>query len=207
MSADIQNHQMRLFSGVAILAIVLLLALGVIFQSVQSLSPDPQIGHRSPAARLTYCAPDDPRLCVVSFSQLIDGNMQVHFKLPRTLYPEFTLVINRYGVESIYECERTEKRGISVACTGASQVPGEVLQFKVFSQKQGFLMAEGKFPIIGIALATPEFLGTETTETIEPSAVPETTETPMELFPTPTVVSPTPPSYPNPSYPNPTAYP
>ena len=141
---------------------------------------------------LSYCGPEDTRLCVVSFGQVIDGDMQVHFQVPRFLYPDFILVINRFGEESTYECKRTKGLASSVVCTGASQVPGEVLQFKVISRKNGLLLAEGKFSIIGIALSTPEIL---LTETPTPSAVPGTETTTVT------------PSYPNPSYPNPTSYP
>lgn len=196
MSADLHNQQRRLFAGVAILVILLIVVLVAVFRSIQHPGADPQIGYRSPAARLSYCAPQDTRLCVLSFGQVIGGDMQIHFKIPRTLYPEFSLIINRFGVESIYECKGKKGTFNAVTCTGPSQVPGEVLQFKVISIKQGTLLAEGKFSIIGIALSTPEFFFTDTPEptpTVGPS------ETPTGTLPTP--------SYPNPSYPNPTSYP
>ncbi len=67
-----------------------------------------------------------------------------------------------------------------MTCSGAPQTPGEILQFKVIAQKDGRLMAEGKFAIIGIAISTPEDLSTET-----PTASP--TESPADLTPIPTM--------------------
>ena len=81
--------------------------------------------------------------------------MLVNFQVPRPFYPEFVLVINRFGVETPYECKEAKGISMGVTCAGASQVPGEILQFKVFSTKDGTLLAEGKFPIIGIAISTP----------------------------------------------------
>jgi hypothetical protein len=199
MSSDLQYPQRRLISGVAILVLLFLLLLGVILQLIQNGDQDRQIGHRSPASRLSYCVPgDNSRLCIVSFDQIVGGDMLISFQVPRLLYPEFALVINRYGVETTYACKRAKGLTIDVTCTGASQVPGEILQFKVFSRADDGLLAEGKFAIIGIALSTPEILLTETST---PSAVPEATgTTEIPLTPSPT-------SSPNPSYPNPTSYP
>ncbi len=82
--------------------------------------------------------------------------MLVNFQLPTVIYPPFTLVINRYGVESTYTCTRTKGFLRGMTCSGAPQTPGEILQFKVFAKNDGTLIAEGKFPIIGIAISTPE---------------------------------------------------
>lgn len=210
MLADIQNHQRRLITVVAILVLLFLLLLGAILQSIQHVDQDRQIGHRTPAARLAYCAPqDNTHLCIVSFGQIVGGDLLINFQVPRLLYPDFTLVINRFGAQSSYKCERVKGLSIGVTCTGASQVPGEILQFKVISKVDGSLLAEGKFSIIGIALSTPEILTTGTAGT---PTTPEASETPSELFPTPGsstpasgIATPTPTS--NPSYPNPTTYP
>lgn len=185
MSEDIRTQQRWLIAGVAILIILIILVIVALFRSMQGSKSDPQIGSRFPAARLAYCSPGDPGLCVVSFGQVVDGDMMVNFKTPRFLYPEFILVINRYGVESTYACQRVKGLSNGVTCTGASQVPGEVLQFKVIARKDGFLLAEGKFPIIGIALSTPEDVPTETLE--PPTATASPTGSPMPL----------PTSYPN----------
>lgn len=131
--------------------------------------------------------------------------MLVNFQLPAVIYPPFTLVINRYGVESTYECTRTKGFLGGMTCSGASQTPGEILQFKVIARKDGTLIAEGKFPIIGIAISTPEIIPTATeTPTAGPT---DLTPFPTETFPT--LESPT-PNIPKPGFPTlppPTSYP
>jgi len=153
---------------------------------------------------LRYCKPEDTRLCVVSFGQIEGGDMLVNFQLPSVIYPPFTLVINRYGVESAYKCTRTKGFLGGMTCSGAPQTPGEILQFKVVAQKDGSLIAEGKFPIIGIAISTPEIIST-TTET--PTA--SLTEFPSDLTPFPTEAFPTLeiPTSEFPTLPPPTSYP
>ena len=214
MSDDIRTQQRWLIAAVAILAVILILVLVVIFRSIQKPDPSPRIGHRSPAAQLGYCAPEDTRLCIVSFGQIEGGDMLVNFQLPRPAYPDFTLVINRFGVDSSYECQRMKGLSTGVICTGPSQVPGEELQFKVFSTKDSTLLAAGKFSIIGIAISTPENSTTGTPEeastespVTEAPVVTETaTPTLVQRLPTSTRTTPT-VSYPPPSYPNPTSYP
>ena len=203
MSDDIRAQQRWLIAGVAILVLFLILIFGAIFRSVQNSHKPAQIGHRAPASHLGYCGPEleNDKLCIVSFGQIVDGNMLVNFQLPRILYPDFHLIINRYGVESPYECRRVEALSTLVTCAGASQVPGEPLQFKVISKRENILLAEGKVTIIGIALSTPEMLMSET-PTLEVTGTP--TETPtLPSGPTPSPTrTPTPgTSYPNPSYP------
>jgi hypothetical protein len=131
--------------------------------------------------------------------------MTVNLQVPSLFYPEFFLVINRFGVESAYECKEAESVSMGVLCSGPSQVPGETLQFKVIAKKDDLLLAEGKFQIIGIAISTPQEFLTPTEAATEP---PVATEAPTEMpfptqgLPTQGLSTPTPPtSYPNPSYP------
>jgi hypothetical protein len=162
----------------------------------------PPFGQRAPVETLSYCGSEQDKLCIVSFSQGGDGQMLVNFQTPNPYYPEFVLSIAFNGQEATYECERGEQAQATMICRGVMQVPGEVMQFKVVSKNWGTLLAEGRFAIIGIALATPEDIPTATIEGLAGTA------TPMFLLPTrtPTGTPPT-PSYPNPSYPNPTSYP
>ena len=192
MSLDIRHQQRWLVIVVILLVILLILVVAGLIRSItgQSNDPQPQIGYRSPAAKLTYCQPEDTQLCVVSFGQIEGGDMLVNFQLPSVIYPPFTLVINRFGVESTYTCARTKGFLGGMTCSGVSQTPGEILQFKVIAQKDGRLMAEGKFAIIGIAISTPENLSTET-----PTASPTASPTELTPFPTgtlPTMETPTP---------------
>jgi hypothetical protein len=204
MSEDIRTRQRWLIAGVATLAILFILVVVALVRSIQQSGGDPHIGHRSPAARLAYCGPQDKRLCIVSFDQVEGGDMTVNLQVPSLFYPEFVLVINRFGVESTYECKEAEDVSMGVLCSGPSQVPGEILQFKVISIKDKLLLAEGKFQIIGIAISTPQDLLTPTETATEPPATEAPTEMPFPtpVLPTQGLSTPTPPtSYPNPSYP------
>ncbi|HEX5836370.1 MAG TPA: hypothetical protein VFY26_00975 [Anaerolineales bacterium] len=205
MSIDVQASRNRLIAGIAILAILLLVAVIFLLSSIRQRTDTPRIGHRSPVAELDYCSPDDRKLCVVSFSQIVDGDMQVNIHTPRVFYPKFILLINRFGVESTYECSKENPLSHNAECFGPPQIPGEVLQFKIVFKEQGTLVAEGKFAIIGVALSTPEISSTLTpeeliTETLTllpvlPNRTPMLTLTPMPTRTAPVT------SYPNPSYP------
>ena len=199
MPEDIRTQQRWLIVGVAALAVLLILIVVALVRSLQPRGGEGQIGHRSPAALLTYCGPQDTSLCVVSFNQVEGGDMQVNIQVPGLFYPEFRLVINRFGVESTYACKEAKNISMGVTCAGASQVPGETLQFKVISIRDGILLAEGKFPIIGISISTPESLATPTeTPTGIPSLVPTETPFPSPVPPTQVISTPTSPtSYPD----------
>ena len=214
MSENIRTQQRWLIAGVILLVLLFIVVVIALFRSLQNREAAPQVGHRSPAADLAYCSPEDKGLCIVSFGQVEGGDMLVNIQIPRPVYPAFTLVINRYGVENIYECKRVKGLSTGVICTGVSQAPGEILQFKIISKSSGTLLAEGKFAIVGIAISTPEGITTGT-----PVSEAGATETPFEFpttvptsqFATPTKATSTPrtpaATPPTPSYPNPTVYP
>lgn len=210
MSSDYATHRNRWIAGLAILVVLVILVIYWLSTLLQQGRGQAQVGHHSIIPELAYCGSEQGTLCIVSFSQEVDGAMQVNFQTPRAFFPEFILTINNNGVESTYECESVEDAPTSMVCTGASQVPGQILQFKVISKHRGTLLAEGKFAIIGIALMTPEIIssGTLSTGTFEGTpGTPGGTATAISTFrtPTPTPGTPTPtvlsPSYPNPSYP------
>jgi hypothetical protein len=203
MSEDLRTQQRWLIIGVAALALLLILVIVALIRSLQTPEGHSQTGHRSPAAQLNYCGPQDARLCVVSFDQVEGGDMRVNLQVPSLFYPEFRLVINRFGVESSYECKEAKDISMGVICAGASQVPGEVLQFKIISIRDGKLLAEGKFQIIGISISTPEDMLTPTeTPTGIPTEIATETPFPTPLLPTQAISTPTSPtSYPDSSYP------
>ncbi|HSK67102.1 MAG TPA: hypothetical protein VK888_09235, partial [Anaerolineales bacterium] len=137
MSIDIQTSRNRLIAGIAVLVILLLAAVIFLLSSIRQRAEAPSIGHRSPVASLDYCGPDDGKLCVVSFSQIVDGDMQVNIQTPRVFYPKFVLLINRFGVESTYECSKENPLSHNAECFGPPQIPGEILQFKIVFKEQG----------------------------------------------------------------------
>jgi hypothetical protein len=204
MSLDTFTNRNRLIAGLIILIGLLVLIVYFVVSLLSRRTERPRIGHRSPIATLTYCGAELDKLCIVSFSQEVDGRMDVNFQLPDASYPDFILKIIHNGAESTYECQSVKDGFTTVVCIGAPQVPGEVLQFKALSKESSILLAEGEFAIIGIALFTPE---AEMTATIEgtagtPTETPTPTLTAAPVFNTPTsTLTPTAPSYPNPSYP------
>jgi hypothetical protein len=199
MSIDIQTSRNRLIAGIAVLVILLLVAIISLIFSIRQRGEEPRIGYRSPVAELKYCGSDDETLCVVSFSQIVDGDMQVNIHTPRVFYPKFVLLINRFGVESTYECSKEDSLSQNVECFGPPQIPGEVLQFKIVFKEQGTLVAEGKFAIIGVALSTPEISSTFTPEEMITGTPTQSPVLPNRT-PMPTRTAPV-TSYPNPSYP------
>lgn len=76
--------------------------------------------------------------------------------------PDFYLKIRDDQSENTYECQNVEGFATSVSCTGVVMPLGESFQFLILSKKQDELLAEGRFPIIGLALATPEIYSTPT---------------------------------------------
>lgn len=193
-----------------IIGLVILLAVAtLIFSVIRLLSrrtDRPQLGHRSPVAALEYCGTDLNQLCIVSFSQVVDGDLQVNLQIPDFFYPDFILQIINNGQVSVYECQRGDDRFTTVICKGASQVPGQTLEFKVISKDSETVLAEGQFAIIGIALLTPAIEMTPTVETPTETLTPTPTKVPIftPTTPTPATPGPTFPAYPNPtSYPNP----
>ena len=197
----------RIHRNWLIIGLVILLALATLIFSISRLLARrvdrPQLGHRSPIAELTYCSTAVNQLCIVSFTQDVDGSLQVNLRLPDSFYPDFILTIDNNSQERTYECQKSAGHPTTVICTGPTQVPGQTLAFKAISKESGIIFAEGRFAIIGIALITPEGA---LTATVESTATPTETETPTPALPlfetstpaeTPTISS----------YPNPTSYP
>jgi hypothetical protein len=202
MSSELITNRHRLVGGLVILLVLVALILYSLMASLHKKVQQPHVYHRSPVDALTYCGAELDKLCIISFSQEVDGDMQISFQTPFLYYPEFLVKINHNGEESNYECQRVEANSTSVVCNGKPQVLGEVLEFRVFSKNWGTLLAEGNFAIIGIALFTPEV---EVTATLEGGIeTPTITPTFAPRFNTPTATQTAlTPSYPNPSYPNP----
>jgi hypothetical protein len=157
--------------------------------------------NNSPAAELVYCADEQSRPCVVSFSVDSDENMLVNLLLPADRsFPSFYLKIIRGSSATSYACRWTDLTAGSAYCTGPKQLPGETLTFQLISAGDETLLAQGDlsiiglaFPTLGIAVVTPM-----DTLTMLPIESPAPTASLLVLPPTQT-----PPSYPGPSYPNP----
>lgn len=200
---DTRTNRNWLIAGLVISIVFVILIVYFVTTLVSRKTDRPPLGHRSPAGTLEYCGADLDQLCIVSFSQNVDGSLQVNFQIPSFFYPDFFLTIDHNGQESRYECKRGDDAFTTVICTGATQVPGQMLVFKAYSKESGILLAEGQFAIIGIALITPEGAITATAEGTETPTETVTGTATLPLFETPPPTE-TPTSE---SYPNPTSYP
>jgi len=97
--------------------------------------------------------------------------MLVNFLTDGAFYPDFYLKIKSGENEHIYVCEKVNTFATSVYCTGKALPVGQVLQFFIISLNEEVVLAQGNFPIIGIALAGPGiFLSPTPTDT--PDATP-----------------------------------
>ncbi len=81
--------------------------------------------------------------------------MLVNFLTEGAFYPDFYLKITAGETDHIYVCEKADTFATSVYCTGKALPVGEVLQFYVISVNGEVVLAQGNFPIIGMALAGP----------------------------------------------------
>ena len=185
------RNRLILISISAALVILLLSGLALWRASQRNQA---RVNQRFPLPGLKYCAPTPVTPCVVSFSQDADGNMLVSFLTDGAFYPDFYLKIRAGENEHIYVCDKVNRFATSVYCTGKTLPVGVVYQFLIFSLKEEILIAQGNFPIIGMALVTPVVIAPPT-ETPTPTTFVEPTEGPTVTGPRGTP-SPSYPSYP-----------
>ena len=158
-----------------------------------------QVDQRSPLQRLAYCSSDQVTPCIVSFSLDTNGKMLVSLLTSGAFYPDFYLKIKQNGEQHIYSCQKASKFATSVYCMGAVLPLGQMFQFSIFSLREDVLLAEGDFPIIGLALGTPVVLASTPFGTLATSSPTEQylIQTPTPAQPTPTPARTLTPSYPN----------
>jgi hypothetical protein len=101
--------------------------------------------------------------------------------------PGFYIKINYALGENSYQCRKINGSSTSVSCVGEAMPLGEILQFLLISKSKDITLAEGRFPIIGLALATPEVASSTTSETpstpLPTDDLPTMTPTPVEAPP------------------------
>jgi hypothetical protein len=81
--------------------------------------------------------------------------------------PDFYIKIRRKSSEHIYECKKEKSYSINVYCAGEILPVGETMSFLLLSAEENTTLVEGNFPIIGLALATPDIAITPTPVTID----------------------------------------
>lgn len=118
--------------------------------------------------------------------------MLVNLLTEGAFYPDFYLMIKTGENEYLYVCDKVNRFATSVYCTGKTLPVGEVYQFLIFSLNEEILLAQGSFPIIGMALVTPVVIAPPT-----PTPIATPTVLPTEILP-----GSTPRSTPSLSYPS-----
>lgn len=194
-------NRKRLILGISLSVLFILIISGfLVFKGRQS--GQAQVDRRVPLQRLSYCSSDQVTPCVVSFSLDSKGNMIISLLTTGAFYPDFYLKIKQGEETHIYNCQKVNKFATSVYCTGAVLALGEVFQFSIFSLNEDVLLAEGNFPIIGMAIGTPIVFSS-------PALGTSSTPSPTEEFviETPTLVQGTPTATPRSTPIPPTSYP
>lgn len=163
----------RLILWISIVAVLVILAISGLVLWRERKERQARIDQRFPLQGLAYCSSNPITPCIVSFSLDADGNMLVSFLTDGAFYPDFYLKVKVGENEHIYVCEKVNTFATSVYCTGQTLPVGEVLQFFLISINGEVLLAQGNFPILGIALAGPEiFLSPTPTDVFSPEATP-----------------------------------
>ena len=150
----------------------------IFFRTLQARQSS--IDQRFPLQELKYCSSTPVTPCIVSFSQDADGNMLVSFLTEGAFYPDFYLRITAGETDHIYVCQKANTFATTVYCTGKTLPVGEVLHFYVISLNGDIVLAQGNFPILGIALAGPDIFSPTSPVTVTPpfGFTPEVTPSP-----------------------------
>jgi hypothetical protein len=119
------------------------------------------VGQREPLPGLGYCSSRQTRPCILSFHLDAEGGLLINV-LVEASSPDFYMKVREKEGEQAYDCKRARKYSISVTCTGEILPVGETLSFLLISKETNLTLAEGSFPMIGMALATPEVSMTPT---------------------------------------------
>jgi hypothetical protein len=152
----------RLIVGLFILAVFLTLVIsGSIILRRQWNSRQAQTGQREPLPGLSYCSMNQLRPCVLSFSVDATGKMIVNLLADRRA-TNIYLKVKQNERETRYECQKVEGFSTNLSCTGEKLPVGEAFSFLVVSTEEDVELAEGTFPIIGLAIATPDIFVTPT---------------------------------------------
>lgn len=135
-------------------AFLLLIIAGLVYVRERQKSQS-RVEDRIPLQGLAYCTENPVTPCVISFSLDSEDNMLVNLLTEGVFYPDFYLKIKTNDAEHIYVCQKVSKFATTVYCTGQKLSIGEVYQFLIISLREDVLLAQGNFPIIGMALGTP----------------------------------------------------
>ncbi len=147
-------------AGLLVLLTILCIALSRLVL-IERKTAQGQVGQREPLPGLGYCSSSQVRPCILSFNLDPQGGMVINL-LAHGYSPDFYVKIRQENGERIYPCKKAGRYSIHVSCTGESMPVGEDLLFVLISTEENITLATGSFPIIGMALATPEVYVTPT---------------------------------------------
>lgn len=190
------NRKQWIVAGI----IVLLLVVGFLVLPRAGSGTPQASDNDAPAAELVYCADEQSRPCVVSFSADARDNMIINLLLPDRSFPRFSLRITRGSAETTYACQRLTGAVNNAYCYGPKQPPGERLTLKLISTGSETLLAQGSLSIIGLAFPTLGIAFPTPQEARTALSIESPSPTAGFLVPPPLPTE-TSPSYPNPSYP------
>lgn len=192
------NRKQWIVAGIIIILFVVVL---LVLPRAGSGTPQGSADNES-AAELGYCADEETRPCVVSFSADARDNMIINLLLPDRSFPAFYLRITRGSVETSYACQRLTGAVNNAYCYGPKQPPGERLTLRLISTGDDTLLAQGDLSIIGLAFPTLGIVLSTPQEAPTAILIESPAPTAGFLVPPPLPTQ-TLPSYPGPSYPNP----
>ena len=169
----------QLIRWMTIAAVLVLLIVSGLFLFRDWKNSQARVDQRFPLQALGYCTSNPVKPCVVSFSLDAEGNMLVNFLTDGAFYPDFYLKIKTDEEEHLYVCEKVSKFATSVYCTGTMLPLGQIFQFLILSLNEDVPLAQGNFPIIGMALVTPNVFDSPTPPvTVTGVVTPESTPSP-----------------------------
>lgn len=155
-------NRKRLIAGAALLVILMILCIfGSSLLLKEWKSNRGQVGHRIPLAGLGYCSSQQVRPCILSFNLNPGGGMLINV-LVRGSTPDFYVKVKHDAGEEAYECRHAGLYSTRILCTGKTMPVGKTMSFRLVSIEEDATLAEGSFPIIGMALATPQVYFTPT---------------------------------------------
>lgn len=158
--ADVNRN--RLIVGLIILGVFLTLIIsGSILLLRQWDSSPAETGRREPLQGLRYCSSNQIRPCVLAFHLDAGGEMVINLLTDRRATNVF-LKVKQGEREAIYECQKVQGFSTNLDCRGEKLPVGETFSFVLVSATDNRPLAEGTFPIIGLAIATPETFVTPT---------------------------------------------
>ncbi|HMB23404.1 MAG TPA: hypothetical protein VKP08_11260 [Anaerolineales bacterium] len=154
-------NRKRWITGAILLVLLLILCIAGSVRAWNERQPKPGVmGHHEPLPGFGYCSSLRTKPCILAFNLNKDGGMLINV-LTDSLQ-DFSIQVRDEEGERTYECKRVREYSANVTCTGETLPVGKTLNFLVIAKKDDTPFAQGSFPVIGMALATPQIRITPT---------------------------------------------